>query len=116
MNKKHDSCAAHITRVATNVDFWAIWSEFLSKLKGLEWIFIEIWRFWIVLNTSNFCFRRTKKTYDPPPAAGGKYYYDTKDNLMNTRLRWVRIHNRGRAASQSFKTHMPKNAAALHTP
>ena len=24
MNKKHDSCAAHITRVATNVDFWTI--------------------------------------------------------------------------------------------
>ena len=41
MNKKHDSCAAHITRVATNVDFWTIWNEFLSILKGLEWIFIE---------------------------------------------------------------------------
>lgn len=24
MNKKHDSCAAHITRVATNADFWAV--------------------------------------------------------------------------------------------
>ena len=41
MNKKHDSCAAHITRVATNVDFWAVWNEFLSIFDGLEWIFIE---------------------------------------------------------------------------
>lgn len=41
MNKKHDSCAAHITRVATNVDFWTIWSEFLSILNDLRWIFIE---------------------------------------------------------------------------
>ena len=36
MNKKHDSCAAHITRVATNVDFWAVWNEFLSILKDLK--------------------------------------------------------------------------------
>ena len=47
MNKKHDSCAAHITRVATNGSFWAVWNEFLSILNDLRWIFIEIEQFLI---------------------------------------------------------------------
>ena len=45
MNKKHDSCAAHITRVVTNVDFWTIWNEFLSIFDDLEWIFIKFEQF-----------------------------------------------------------------------
>ena len=98
MNKKYDSCAAHITRVATNVDFWTIWSGFLSKLKHLRWIFIEIEHFLTVYKVLIFRFRRTKKMIYPPPAAG----------RMNTRLRWVRIHNREERLFRASKRICPK--------
>ena len=81
MNKKYDSCAAHITRVATNIDFWAVWSEFLSKFDDLEWIFIEIGQFLTVWNASIFCFRRTKKM--------SRDVY----NRRQRRDKWIRIYD-----------------------
>ena len=70
---------------------------------------MNFYRILTILNSLQciyFSFQEDKE--DDITAAGGGT--DEYASTMSTHPQ------SGRAASQSFKTHMPKNAAALHTP